>query len=195
MELLRYTNFWVWYSVFVFLITKDSLLYIPAGSPDFPLSVVGDVTTDPTHEDEKKCHIFLITWPRAQNLQSKFFFCNVFCKILFCRHYFSPLNTFVRKEKDPDPYIWLMDPDPGGPKTCGSPGSGSPTQPRRLYSRYVVRSCSSQLAGRCNPPSTTDYRTARSPWLSYHSNSGVSVLTRWKILLKRGKNLLIQAYY
>ncbi len=21
---------------------------------------------------------------------------------------------------DPDPYLWLMDPDPGGPKTCGS---------------------------------------------------------------------------
>ncbi len=28
---------------------------------------------------------------------------------------------------DPDPYLWLMDPDsdPGGPKTCGSSGSGS----------------------------------------------------------------------
>ncbi len=24
-----------------------------------------------------------------------------------------------------DPYLWLMDPDPGGPKTCGSGGSGS----------------------------------------------------------------------
>jgi hypothetical protein len=48
--------------------------------------------------------------------------------MLFCRHYFSPLNTFVRKGKDPDPdlYLQLMDPDPGGPKTCGS-GSGSPT--------------------------------------------------------------------
>ncbi len=31
-------------------------------------------------------------------------------------HYFSPLNTIVRKGKDPvldpDPYLWLMDPDP-----------------------------------------------------------------------------------
>ncbi len=36
-----------------------------------------------------------------------------FCaKILFCKHYFSPLNTFMRKGKDPDPYLWLMDPDP-----------------------------------------------------------------------------------
>jgi hypothetical protein len=39
-----------------------------------------------------------------------------FCvKILFCRHYFNPLNTFVRKGKDPDPSL-----------TNGS-GSGSPT--------------------------------------------------------------------
>ncbi len=49
--------------------------------------------------------------------------------MLFCRHYYSPLNTFMRKGKDPeperDPYICLMDPDPdpGGPKTCGSRGS------------------------------------------------------------------------
>jgi hypothetical protein len=52
----------------------------------------------------------------------------------FCRHYFSPLNTLMRKgkdlEPDPDPHLFLMDPDPGGPKTCGSgsgSGSGSPT--------------------------------------------------------------------
>jgi hypothetical protein len=33
----------------------------------------------------------------------------------------------VPKEPDPDPCLWLMDPDsdPGGPKTCGSGGSGS----------------------------------------------------------------------
>ncbi len=32
----------------------------------------------------------------------------------------------MRKGKDPepDPHLWLMNPDPGGPKTCGS---GSPT--------------------------------------------------------------------
>ncbi len=51
--------------------------------------------------------------------------------MIFCRHYISPLNTFTRKRKDPeperDPYLKLMDPDPGGPKTCGSCGSGSPT--------------------------------------------------------------------
>jgi hypothetical protein len=39
--------------------------------------------------------------------------------MLFCRHYFSPLNTFMKKGKDPDldPHLCLMDPDPGGPKT------------------------------------------------------------------------------
>jgi hypothetical protein len=34
-------------------------------------------------------------------------------KILFCNHYFGPLKTFMRKEKDPDA-------DPGGPKTYGT---------------------------------------------------------------------------
>jgi hypothetical protein len=33
----------------------------------------------------------------------------------------------MRKGKDPEPYLQLIDPDPGGPKTCGSCGSGSPT--------------------------------------------------------------------
>jgi hypothetical protein len=35
----------------------------------------------------------------------------------------------MRKGKDPDPDLWLRDPypDPGGPKTCRSCGSGSPT--------------------------------------------------------------------
>jgi hypothetical protein len=40
--------------------------------------------------------------------------------------YFSSLNTFTRKGKDPDSYLRLIDPAPGGPKTCSS-GSGSPT--------------------------------------------------------------------
>jgi hypothetical protein len=52
-------------------------------------------------------------------------------KILFFKIYFSPLNTFMRKGKDPDPYLSPMDPDPGGPKTCGSCESGSPTLKKR----------------------------------------------------------------
>jgi hypothetical protein len=51
-------------------------------------------------------------------------------KFYFVKHYFSPLNIFVGKvkdpEPDPDPYLRLIDtdPDPGGPKPYGS---GSPT--------------------------------------------------------------------
>ncbi len=58
-----------------------------------------------------------MTSPQAHHLQSKKLnFVQNFCvKILFCRHYFSLLNTFMSKGKDPDP---------GGAKTCGS---GSPT--------------------------------------------------------------------
>ncbi len=62
----------------------------------------------------------LITCPQAHHLQSKKFnFLQKFCvKILFCRHYFSPLNTFMSKRKNPvpDPYLWLMYPDPGAQK-------------------------------------------------------------------------------
>ncbi len=69
--------------------------------------------------------------------------------MLFCRHYFSLLNTFMRKgkdpEPDPDPYLWLMDPYPGGPKTCGSSGSGFPTL---LGAKYEVCGCAVQSARR-----------------------------------------------
>ncbi len=61
------------------------------------------------------CIFFLITFPWAHYLQSLIYcFKDKFCvEILYCKHYFSPLNTFMRKEKDPDL-------DPGGPKICGS---------------------------------------------------------------------------
>ncbi len=109
----------------------------PALAPD------PDPTPDPTllfslilRIQKKFSYFFLITCPQAHHLQSeKFNFLLEFCvKILFCRHYLSQLNTFVRKGKDlePDPglNLWLVepDPDPGVPKTCGSgSGSGSPT--------------------------------------------------------------------
>jgi hypothetical protein len=53
--------------------------------------------------------------------------------MLFCRHYFSLLDTLMRKGKDPvpDPHLLLIDPDRDGQKTCGcygsDSGSGSPT--------------------------------------------------------------------
>ncbi len=79
-------------------------------------------------KDAKKNHIFFFysNLPTSHYLQSKVFnFLLKFCvKILFGRRYFSPLNTFMRKAKypDPEPYLWIMDPDPdpGDPKTCGS---------------------------------------------------------------------------
>ncbi len=86
-----------------------------------------DPTPDPTpffidfKDAKRKSYFFLITCPQAHHLQSKKFNFLLTCslKMLFCRHYFSPLNTFMRKGKDPepDPCIWIMDPE--GPKTCG----------------------------------------------------------------------------
>jgi hypothetical protein len=68
-----------------------------------------------------------------------------FAKIFILKallHYFSLLITFMRKGKapepdselDPDPYLSLMNPDPEGPKTCGTgSGSGSPTLLRSVF--------------------------------------------------------------
>ncbi len=44
------------------------------------------------------------------SLKNVIFLLKLCVKILFYKHYFSPLNTFMRKGKDP--YLWLMDPDP-----------------------------------------------------------------------------------
>ncbi len=74
-------------------------------------------------------YFFLITCPQALSSVLQLNFLLKLCiKILFCKHYFSPLNTFMRKGKDPDLFLWLIrliNPDPGGPKTCRSRGSGS----------------------------------------------------------------------
>jgi hypothetical protein len=59
--------------------------------------------------------IFFNVVPYKKKFKS-FKMVKIYIKILFCNHYFSPLNTFLRKGKDPE-----------GPKTYGSygPGSGS----------------------------------------------------------------------
>jgi hypothetical protein len=77
-----------------------------------------DPTPDPTHffidfKDAKK-NIFFTFFShklahRYKHLQSKKlnFWLKFGVKMLFCRHYFSPLNTFMRNGKDPDPDYWI----------------------------------------------------------------------------------------
>ena len=85
----------------------------------------------------------------------KFNFMLKFCvKILFCKHCFSPLNTFMRKGKDPNPYLWLMDPDREGPKTCRSSGSQTLHLGYILHNLplYCRRMLGSTLSRRSRPP-------------------------------------------
>jgi hypothetical protein len=60
-------------------------------------------------DGKKKFSYFFLELSHSHHLQSiKYNFLLKFCvKILFCRHYFSPLNTFMRKGKgsDPNPYL------------------------------------------------------------------------------------------
>ncbi len=59
-----------------------------------------------------------------------------FCvKILFCKHYFSLLNTFMRKKKGSIPLT--NGSGSGRPKTCGSwSWSGSPTLPMLCFGQH-----------------------------------------------------------
>ncbi len=120
------------YVIFVLLSVGDPWHF--GADPDPPLWLMDpDPTPDPTpffsdfKVAPKNCspYFFLINYPQAHYLSLHKIFLKFCVKILFCKHYFSPLNIFLRKGKDPDPYLWLMDPDPGGPKTCGF--SRSPT--------------------------------------------------------------------
>ncbi len=74
---------------------------------------------------------FLITYLQAHYLySSKFDFWLKLCVKFYLEALFqSAQHLYEKKGKypDPDPYLWLLDPDPGGPKKCGSCGSGSPT--------------------------------------------------------------------
>ncbi len=67
-------------------------------------------------------------WPSRRQL--KIFVSKFFCLLLFEATFKSFFKLQVKKKsqnsrkirwyKDPDPYLVLMDPDPGGPKTSGS---------------------------------------------------------------------------
>ncbi len=67
-------------------------------------------------------------------LARKFLYSN-FWKILFCKHYFISVRSTLLWEKgkdpDPDPNLWLTDPDakPRGPKGYGSYGSRTLSRP------------------------------------------------------------------
>jgi hypothetical protein len=71
-----------------------------------------DPTPDPTpffsnFRDAKKFIFFSYNLPfslQSSVLKIKFF-ATILCQNLFCRHYFSPLNTFMRKGTDPDPHL------------------------------------------------------------------------------------------
>ncbi len=63
-------------------------------------------------KDAKKyifSYFFLKICLKAHYIKSKKcnFVLKFLAKILFCRHYFCPLNTFMRigKDPDPDPYL------------------------------------------------------------------------------------------
>jgi hypothetical protein len=82
-------------------------------------------------KDAKKIIYFiflLITYQQAHHCQSrKLNFLLKFCvEILFCKHYFSQFNTFMRKGKDPDPYLPLNN------------GSGS-GRPKYIRIRFRIR--------------------------------------------------------
>ena len=82
-------------------------------------------------------YLFFLTCPIIFGLKNYFFLLKFCVKILFCMHYFSPLNTFMRKgkdpEPDPDPYLWLMDPDsdPGDPTDPADP------DPQHCFERFL----------------------------------------------------------
>jgi hypothetical protein len=112
-------------------------------------------------------YFLLITCPQAHHFQSKKlnFLLNFCVKILFCKHYFIPLNTFMRK-KDPDPYLWLMDPDPGGPKPCGSVSTTLraallllPAWASSIFKHLTI--CKQSLIGQYADPTGLEYETKR----------------------------------
>jgi hypothetical protein len=102
--------------------------------------------------------LFLITTRRHIIFSVKNLFLIKCCvKILFCKHYFSSLNTLMRKGKDPDPYLWgewirIRE----ALKTCGSE---SPTLPRTACFLTGVRTSSIPTALTANKGQASSYHT------------------------------------
>jgi|LakMenE01Jun11ns_1017448.scaffolds.fasta_scaffold9522170_1 hypothetical protein len=94
------------------------------------------------------CHTIsynLPTWTLSSVIK-KLIFCKIFVLIfLFYIFFFASIISACsahlwKKGKDPDPYLWPMNPVPilGGPKTCESgSGSGSPTL---IFISYYIMS-------------------------------------------------------
>jgi hypothetical protein len=131
-----------------------------------------DSTPDPTPFFGDFFQIFFLKLTRRHIIFSlkNLIFAKFCIKILFCKHYFRLLNTFMRKgkssEPDPVPLLRLIDPETGGPKTCGSCGSGSGSgSPTLLITATlaVVPGCQSIFL---------------SPWFFYYRNLGGGGVTR-----------------
>ncbi len=64
------------------------------------------------------------------------------CQNVILQALFQFAQHIYEKGKDPEPspepHLWLLDPDPGGPKTCGSCGSvsGSPNTDKNKESYF-----------------------------------------------------------
>ncbi len=87
-------------------------------------------TSDKWIRIQLRIRLFSSVTLRMQKKVLLFFSCNLpagtlsSVKILFYKLYYRPLNTFMSKGKAPDPdpdlYLRLMDPDPGGSITWGT---------------------------------------------------------------------------
>jgi hypothetical protein len=164
---------------FEFQIVKTTIKII-VGDPDPYLWLIdpdSDPTLDPTpfflnFKDAKKISLFIffhITCPQAHHFQSKKFnfWLKFFVKSYF-RHCVSPLNTFMRKGKDPEPDPDPNDLDPGGPKTgekyktCSLGGSPAGFQTR--WPPACARSRLPTAAGMIQPVANNKVMTPRYQW-------------------------------
>ncbi len=109
-----------------------------------------DQDQNPCFSDLKDAKKFSLSfYPQAHYLHAK-----ILCQNFILKALFQSAQHLYEKLKDPAPdldtYHWLMDPDPGGPKTCVS---GSPTLVR-LYLEGPIRCSRYFMSGMVPPPNT-----------------------------------------